>query len=130
MAPQGRKKDAIWCEFLDLPHPDNSIKKLKCKHCGIEVQPLVERMKKHVEACKNKEDQVEVMDVIDVDDDMPSTSASAISRNVAQHQQKRKQASMSQYVKITRTTKDFKRDADLQCARFIFSSNSIPLNGK
>lgn len=53
MPPQGRKKDPKWSEFVDRRNPNNS-KKLNCIHCGKDVQPLVERMKKHFDACKKQ----------------------------------------------------------------------------
>lgn len=46
----GRKKDPVWCSFLEI-REDGKVKKAKCRKCYVEMANLVSRMKTHLTKC-------------------------------------------------------------------------------
>lgn len=54
----GRKRDPIWCYFIEEKTTSGKGFKAKCKVCGTLMMGLVARMKKHKEIC-TAEDQIQ-----------------------------------------------------------------------
>lgn len=68
----GRKKDPIWCNFIEIKEHDRFIK-AKCRKCDKIMVGLVARMKAHVKKCNST--------LINVDEDSTSDSSSIRSRS-------------------------------------------------
>ena len=47
----GRKSDLIWTNYKKMTTPGKCGTRAICKKCGMELQGLVERLKKHAEIC-------------------------------------------------------------------------------
>lgn len=62
----GRKKDPIWCNFVEIKEHNKSVK-AKCKKCDIIMVGLVARMKTHLKKCNST--------LINVDEDSSSDSS-------------------------------------------------------
>lgn len=73
----GRKKDLIWQFFKEKSGKAEGKPgcRATCKKCNMEMQGLVERMKKHWEKCKNVNN--EDIDTIDTDDTYSDSSFSS-----------------------------------------------------
>lgn len=127
MASGGRKKDAIWSYFKELPKKFG-IKciRVSCNKCEAEVQGLVARMKMHFQKCSSEEN-------IDNSEDEPELvpSSSTLPNNLIQGEP---QSTISRPTNnlasinslnsfVVRTSNSLKQNLDAQCARFIFSAN-------
>lgn len=71
----GRKKDPIWCNFIEIKGENKSVK-AKCKKCDVIMAGLVARMKTHVKKCNSI-----LINNINVDEDSLSDSSSIRSRS-------------------------------------------------
>lgn len=50
----GRKRDAIWDEYVEVQGESNKFKRAMCKKCCKEMQGLVRRMKAHFVTCSRE----------------------------------------------------------------------------
>jgi len=67
----GRKKDPIWCNFIEIK--ENKSVKAKCKKCNIIMVALVARMRTHVKKCNST--------LSNIDEDSASDNSSIRSRS-------------------------------------------------
>lgn len=70
----GRKKDPIWCNFIEIKEHNKSVK-ARCKKCDTIMVGLVARMRTHVKKCNS------TLVNVDVDEDSASDSSSIRSRS-------------------------------------------------
>jgi len=49
----GRKKDSVWCRFIEVKKEHNKYVKAKCKKCNTIMAGLVARMKAHMKKCSS-----------------------------------------------------------------------------
>lgn len=130
----GRKIDVSWNDVTKL---ENSTK-VTCNHCGTEISAKVERIKAHLDKCKqcvHDADSVgdvdndippDVQDVCHSDSPQPGCSRDDERvRHVSETKKRKLQKSMDSY--SVKTSSSEKEELDMKIASF-FYANSIPFN--
>ncbi|CAG7785743.1 unnamed protein product, partial [Allacma fusca] len=113
----GRKRDIIWLKFQEVGTDNRKGKRAKCNDCGIEMEGLIKRMKKHLEKCEPEIEEVFALENLAAE---PANSAN--SGNVHIYSPIEDPCPLRKF--ITKTSNNEKKVFDEQVARFVFSSNS------